>query len=119
MHANVLIISGVVATNELGVHMLGEPLDAIWLCAAFLHDGLPGMVEAGNAVGSTFGAVEADILANGSGRVAELVGRNARIALWSFPLTIALGHTPGLVNIGITVAAIAIQLPFAHFLLGR
>jgi len=50
LHANVLIISGVVPTHELGVHILGEPLDAMWLSAAFLHDGFPSMVDAGNAV---------------------------------------------------------------------
>jgi len=61
--------------------------------------------------------------ADGGGKapliLAVLVGGAAGIALGSFPLTIALGHTPGLAIIGITVAAIAEQFPFAHFLLGR
>jgi len=60
--------------------------------------------------------------ADEGGRVlglAVLVGDRAGIELGSFRPTIALGHTPGLVIIGITVAAIATQFPFAHFLLGK
>jgi len=86
---------------------------------ASLHDGFASMVPALYAGRGLGGVADADEGGQGLLGLAVVVGEDAGIAHGSFRPTIALGHTPGLVIIGITVAAIATQFPIAHFLLGR
>lgn len=94
------------------VHIYTAVPDTMLCGAAFPHDGFASTVAAGNAGGGQDGVADAGDGGSPLG-LAVAVGEVVGIAIGLFRPTIALGHTIGLVIIGITVAAGATQLPIA------